>query len=196
MHCGWLQPGATSQDNEHVYFWSHRSHIAVASHSQIAVTHCENESARCCITLHECHSRSHNCEQRFMRTTPWRHRSVTRLCPAPRYLFEELCYVADMPVGERSSPVVDLQSAGCLTVTPRYCCWPFIWHTWSRDLERSTWRCHVCTTSLLTFRPKVKARLFRRSYTDIILYCLCHSSQWTLQFLLTFYTWSDAKIKI
>jgi len=28
---------------------------------------------------------------------------------APRYLAEELCYVADMPVGERSSPVVDLQ---------------------------------------------------------------------------------------
>jgi len=25
-----------------------------------------------------------------------------------------------MPVGERSSPVVDLQSAGCPTVTPRY----------------------------------------------------------------------------
>ena len=30
-----------------------------------------------------------------------------------------LCYVADMPVGESSSPVVDLQSAGCPTVTPR-----------------------------------------------------------------------------
>ena len=41
---------------------------------------------------------------------------------ASRYLAEELCYVADMPVGDRSSPVVDLQSAGCPTVTPRYCC--------------------------------------------------------------------------
>ena len=40
---------------------------------------------------------------------------------APRYLAEELCYVADMPVGERSSPIVDLQSAGCPTITPRYC---------------------------------------------------------------------------
>ena len=59
---------------------------------------------------------------------------------APRYLAEELmCYVADMPVGdgERSSPVVDLQSAGCPTVTP------FICHSWSWDLERSYWICHV-----------------------------------------------------
>ena len=32
------------------------------------------------------------------------------------YLAKELCYVADTP----SSPVVDLQSAGCPTVTPRY----------------------------------------------------------------------------
>ena len=38
---------------------------------------------------------------------------------APHYLSEELCNVADVPVGERSSPVVDLQSAGCPTVTPR-----------------------------------------------------------------------------
>jgi len=28
--------------------------------------------------------------------------------------------VIDMPDGEKSSPVVDLQSAGCPTVTPRY----------------------------------------------------------------------------
>ena len=72
---------------------------------------------------------------------------------APRYLSEELCYVADMPVGERSSPVVDLQwvqSAGCPTVTPRYCCWPVICHSCvSQDLERSSWWCHVCHI----FRP-------------------------------------------
>jgi len=44
--------------------------------------------------------------------------------------------------GEMSSPVVDLQSAGCPTVTPR---WPFICHNCrSKDLERSSWRCHVC----------------------------------------------------
>ena len=66
---------------------------------------------------------------------------------APRYLCEELCYVADMPVGERSSPVVDLQSAGCPTVTPRYCCRPFICHNCvSQDLELSScpWWCHIC----------------------------------------------------
>ena len=40
----------------------------------------------------------------------------------PVSLSEERCYVADMPVSERSSPVVDLQSAGCPTITSRYCC--------------------------------------------------------------------------
>jgi len=47
--------------------------------------------------------------------------------------------------GERSSPVVDLQSAGCPTVTPRYCCWPFICHScMSHGLERSSRKCRVC----------------------------------------------------
>ena len=47
--------------------------------------------------------------------------------------------------GERLSAVVDLQSAGCPTVTPRYCCWPFICHSCvSQHLERSSWRHHVC----------------------------------------------------
>jgi len=31
----------------------------------------------------------------------------------------------------------------CPTVTPRYCWSPFIYLSWSQDLERSCWRCHV-----------------------------------------------------
>ena len=46
---------------------------------------------------------------------------------------------------EMSSPVVDLQSAGCPTVTPSYCWRPFICHScMSQHLERSSWRCRVC----------------------------------------------------
>ena len=50
-----------------------------------------------------------------------------------------------MPVDERSSPVVDLQSAGCPTVTPSYCWRPFICYSCvSQHLEWSSWRCRVC----------------------------------------------------
>ena len=91
------------------------------------------------------------------------------------YISEELCCVADMPVGERSSPVVDLQSAGCPTVTPRYIVYtagdrsfakaacPRIWNGLPDDDVTSA-------TSLLTFRRKLKAHLFRQSCPDLAVF--------------------------
>ena len=50
--CNLVQPRATSQKNERVYFWlqSHRSCITVA------VANCEHEVARCCMASHGCRS--------------------------------------------------------------------------------------------------------------------------------------------
>ena len=85
----------------------------------------------------------------------------------PVFRWRTVLCAADMPVGERSSPVVDLQSAGCPTVTPRYCCCPFICHScMSQDLERSFWRFHVCHIFLYWhFGDNCK-----RIYFDIILW--------------------------
>ena len=65
-----------------------------------------------------------------------------------------------MSAGERSSPVVDLQSAGCPTVTPRYCC---CGRSFATAACSSTWnRLPDDVTSLLTFCLRLKARSFLR----------------------------------
>ena len=65
-----------------------------------------------------------------------------------------------MSAGERSSPVVDLQSAGYPTVTPRYCC---CGRSFATAACPSTWnRLPDDVTSLLTFCLKLKARSFLR----------------------------------
>ena len=99
---------------------------------------------------------------------------------APHYLSEELCNVADVPVGERSSPVVDLQSAGCPTITPRCLGSPPVLYLCTgvvRTLERLD-REAVGRHSLTLMVRDRGTPLPRRSYTtfspeSVYLYCTC-----------------------
>jgi len=87
---------------------------------------------------------------------------------APHYFSEELCCVADMPARGRlrssTSSLLDVRPSRRTTVADRSfatAACPRIWNGVPDDVTSAT--------SLLTFRRKLKAHLFRQSYPDIIL---------------------------